>query len=32
MGGLLLGTFELPLSSQEENELPLYDSAEGGAI
>ena len=29
MGGILLGSFELPLTSQEDDELPLYDSSEG---
>ena len=29
MGGILLGTFELPLSSQEEDQLSHYDSTEG---
>ena len=30
MGGILLGNFELPVSSnQEEDQLPLYDSTEG---
>ena len=29
MGGILLGTFELPLSNQEDDQLPLYDSTEG---
>ena len=29
MGGLLLGTFELPLSTQIDDQLPLYDSTEG---
>jgi len=29
MGGILLGTFELPLSSQEDDQLPFYDSTEG---
>merc|ERR1712080_120571 len=29
MGGILLGSFELPLTSQEDDELPLYDSTEG---
>ena len=32
MGGLLLGTFELPLSIQIEDQLPLYDSTEGDAF
>ena len=32
MGGILLGTFELPLSSQEDDQLPFYDSTEGEPI
>ena len=30
MGGILLGSFELPVSNnQEEDQLQLYDSTEG---
>ena len=32
MGGLLLGTFELPLSIQIEDQPALYDSTEGDAF